>query len=64
MPDCAVNIDVVIRPNPVTTLNLTDQVCLLRQSKQMVPCGSVAHAYTRMIEQSHGLKCEVYVQYI
>ena len=30
----------------------------------MVPCGSVAHAYTRMIEQSHGLKHEVYVQCI
>ena len=30
----------------------------------MVPCGSVGHAYTRMIEQSHGLKHEVYVQCI
>ena len=56
MSGVAMNIQIIVSQNPVTILHLAEQLCLLCQSKQVLPCGIVAHAYSRMIEKSDGLK--------
>ena len=55
MPSRTVNVQVIIRPDPVTTLNFAANVSLLCQREQVLPCGCVAHAHTSMVKQSHRL---------
>jgi hypothetical protein len=55
MPSRTVNVQVIIRPDPVTTLNFAENVSLLCQREQVLPCGCVAHAHTSMVKQSHRL---------